>query len=94
MKLEGKVAIITGGGSGLGRAMAFEFANAGVDVVVCSRNKDNIEKVRDEIKALGRRSLAIATDVCIKEQVTNMVKEVIDEFGRDDTIGHKDLWSR
>jgi len=86
MKLEGKIAIVTGGGTGLGKAMALEFADAGADVVVCSRNKDNIEKVRDEIIALGRRSLAIATDVCVKEQVTNMVKKVIDEFGRVDIL--------
>ena len=86
MKLEGKISIITGGATGLGKAMALEFANAGADVVVCSRNKDNIEKVRDEIMALGRRSLAIVTDVCVKEQVANMVKQVIDEFGKIDIL--------
>jgi len=86
MKLEGKVSIITGGGTGLGKAMALEFANAGVDVIVCSRNEGNIEKVRDEITALGRRSLAIVTDVCVKGQVTNMVNKVIDEFGRIDIL--------
>jgi len=86
MKLEGKISIITGGGTGLGKAMALEFANAGADVVVCSRNKGNIEKARDEIMALGRRSLAIVTDVCVKEQVANMVKKVIDEFGKIDIL--------
>ncbi len=86
MKLEGKLSIITGGGTGLGKAMALEFANAGADVVVCSRNKDNIEKARDEIMALGKRSLAIVTDVCVKEQVANMVKKVIDEFGKIDIL--------
>jgi len=86
MKLEGKISIITGGATGLGKAMALEFANAGADVVICSRNKGNIEKVRDEIMALGRRSLAIVTDVCVKEQVANMVKKVIDEFGRIDIL--------
>ena len=86
MKLEGKTSIITGGGTGLGKAMALEFANAGADVVVCGRNKDNIEKVRDEIIALGRRSLAIVTDICVKEQVASMVKKVIDELGRIDIL--------
>ena len=86
MKLEGKVSIITGGGTGLGKATALEFANAGADVVVCSRNKDNIEKVRDEVVALGRRSLAIVTDVSIKEQVVDMVKKVMDEFGKIDIL--------
>ncbi len=86
MKLEGKISIVTGGGTGLGKAIALEFANAGADVVVCGRNIGNIEKVRDEIMALGRRSLAIATDVCVKEQVDNMVNKVIAEFGRVDIL--------
>lgn len=86
MELKGKVSIITGGSTGLGRAMALEFANAGADIVVCSRNKANIEAVSEEIKALGRRSLAIVTDVCAKEQVTSMVNKVIDEFGRVDIL--------
>ena len=86
MKLEGKISIVTGGGTGLGKAIALELANAGADVVACSRNIGNIEKVRDEIMALGRRSLAIATDVRVKEQVDNMVQKVIDEFGRVDIL--------
>ncbi|MFC1952425.1 SDR family NAD(P)-dependent oxidoreductase [Chloroflexota bacterium] len=86
MELEGKVSIITGGSTGLGKAMALEFAKAGADVVVCSRNRTNIETVSEEIKALGRRSLAIVTDVCIKEQVISMVNKVIDEFGRVDIL--------
>ena len=86
MKLEGKISIVTGGGTGLGKAIALELASAGADVVVCSRSIGNLEKVRDEIMALGRRSLAIATDVCVKEQVDNMVKKVIDEFGRIDIL--------
>ncbi|MBA7481022.1 3-oxoacyl-[acyl-carrier-protein] reductase FabG [subsurface metagenome] len=86
MKLDGKISIITGGGAGLGKAMALEFANAGADVVVCDLDKANIEKVRDEIMALGRRSLTIVTNVCVKEQVANMVKKVIDEFGRIDIL--------
>ena len=94
MKLEGKIAIITGGATGLGKAMALEFANAGADIVVCSRNKENIKKMRDEIKALGRRSLAIAADVCINEQVVNMVKQVIDEFGRIDILVNNSGTSR
>jgi len=53
MKLDGKISIITGSGTGLGKAMALEFANAGADVAVCSRNKANIDTVRDEIMALG-----------------------------------------
>ena len=86
MKLKGKISIVTGGGTGLGKAIALEFANAGADVVVCSRNISTIRKVRDEIIALGRCSLAIVTDVCVKEQVDNMVEKVINEFGRVDIL--------
>jgi NAD(P)-dependent dehydrogenase (short-subunit alcohol dehydrogenase family) len=86
MKLEGKKAIVTGGGTGIGKAIALEFAGAGADVVISSRNIQNIEKVRDEIKALGRRSLAIPMDVWFKKQVDNMVEKVIDEFGRIDIL--------
>lgn len=86
MKLENKIAIVTGGGTGLGRAIALEFAKAGANVVVCSRDKKNLEKVRAEITDLGRHSLAIPTDVRIKDQVDNMVAKVIDEFSRVDIL--------
>lgn len=85
-KLDKRAALITGGGTGLGRSIALEFAKGGADVVVTSRNMANLEKVVEEIKALGRRSLAIATDVRVKEQVENMVKRTIDEFGRIDIL--------
>ena len=86
MKLEGKTAVITGGGTGIGKAIALEFANAGADIIICSRNVQNIEKVRDEIITLGRRSLALPVDVRVKEQVDNMVQKVIAEFGCIDIL--------
>ncbi len=86
MKLEGKKAIVTGGGTGIGKAISLEFARAGADVAACSRNVQNIEKVRDEIITLGRASLAIPMDARIKEQVNNMTQQVINEFGRIDIL--------
>jgi NAD(P)-dependent dehydrogenase (short-subunit alcohol dehydrogenase family) len=86
MKLEGRKAIVTGGGTGIGKAISLEFARAGADVAVCSRNTQNIEKVRDEIIALGRASLAIPMDARVKEQVENMARQVINEFGRIDIL--------
>jgi 3-oxoacyl-[acyl-carrier protein] reductase len=86
MKLEDKVAIVTGGATGIGKAISLEFARAGADVVVCSRNVGNIEKVRDEIISLGRRSLAIPMDVCVKPQVDAMVRAVMDVFGKIDIL--------
>ncbi len=84
--LSNKVAIVTGGGTGIGRGIALEFAKAGADVVVASRKLENLEKVVKEVQALGRQSLAIATDVRIPEQVDNMVKQTVDKFGKIDIL--------
>jgi NAD(P)-dependent dehydrogenase (short-subunit alcohol dehydrogenase family) len=84
--LQGKVAIITGGGTGMGRAMALEFAKAGADVVVASRTLANLDKVAEEVRALGRRSLAVRTDVSQKADVDNMVARTMDEFGKIDIL--------
>ena len=84
--LTDKVAIVTGGATGIGRGIALEFAKAGADVVVASRKLPNLEKVVAEIEALGRRSLAVTTDVRIPEQVDNMVKQTVAKFGRIDIL--------
>jgi NAD(P)-dependent dehydrogenase (short-subunit alcohol dehydrogenase family) len=84
--LDGKVALITGGSSGIGKCIALTYAKAGADVVVASRKQENLDKVTAEIKSLGRESLAIATDVKIPEQVDNMVKQTVDKFGRLDIM--------
>ena len=85
-ELKDKIAVITGGGTGIGKAIALEYARAGADVVVASRNQENLDKTATEIKALGKESLTIATDVCIPEQVDNMVKQTLDKFGRVDIL--------
>jgi len=85
-KLDRRVAIVTGGGTGIGRSIALALAEEGADVVVCGRTLSNLEKVAEEIKALGRRFLAIATDVSVKKQVQNMVKQTVDELGGIDIL--------
>lgn len=85
-ELTDKIAIITGGGSGIGRRIATAYARAGADVVVASRNQENLDEVAAEVKALGRESLAVATDVCVPDQVDNMVKQTMDSFGRIDIL--------
>ena len=84
--LDGKVALITGGSSGIGKSIALTYAKAGAKVVVASRKQENLDKVVEEIKELGRESLAIATDVKIPEQVDNMVKQTVNNFGRLDIM--------
>ncbi len=84
--LKDRVAVVTGGGTGIGRSIALEFAKAGADVVVASRRLAVIEKVAQEIRALGRRSLAVQTDVSQKADVDNLVERVMNEFGAIDIL--------
>jgi len=84
--LKDKVAIVTGGGTGIGRGIAIEFARVGADVVVASRKLENLEKVVAEIKGLGRQAMAIATDVRKPEDVDNMVQKTMEQFGRIDIL--------
>ena len=87
LRLEGKVAIVTGSGRNLGRAGVLELARRGADVVVNARsNREEIESVASEARALGARALAILADVGDQEQVNNMVDQVLAEFGRVDVL--------
>lgn len=84
--LEGRVAIVTGGGTGIGRAIAREFARAGADVVVASRRLEHLEPAVEEIRALGRRSFAVALDVRQEEAVQALVARVVGELGHLDIM--------
>ncbi len=86
MRLENKIAIITGGGRGIGRAVALEFAAQGADVVVCARTKGQIESVAAEIRACDRQGLAVECNVSDESQVKAMVKQTLDTFGRIDIL--------
>jgi NAD(P)-dependent dehydrogenase (short-subunit alcohol dehydrogenase family) len=82
----GQVALVTGGGRGIGRAIALAFAALGADVVIASRNMDNLAATAREIEALGRRCLAFPTNVRDTAQVDALVAAVLERFGRIDTL--------
>ncbi len=84
--LEGRVALVTGGSRGIGRAFALGLAQAGADVVVASRKLSDLEKVSEEIRGLGRRSLAVAAHVAKMDQIKDLVSKVKDEFGKIDIL--------
>ena len=86
ISLKGKVALVTGGSRGIGRASALAFADAGTDVVVASRKLPDLEKVAEEIKAKGVKGLAIASHVAKVEESKNLVDKVMAEFGRIDIL--------
>ena len=77
MKLKGKVALITGGGKGMGRAIGLAFATEGADIVVNDLDYSNAEKVADEIQSLGRQALANGADVSDSQAVDSMIKQAV-----------------
>jgi 3-oxoacyl-[acyl-carrier protein] reductase len=84
--LEGKTAIVTGGGTGIGKSIAIEFARAGADVAICSRKLEHLEPVSKAIHDLGKRTFAVAMDVRQEEQVKAMVERAVSEWGRLDIM--------
>jgi len=86
MKLAGKVAMITGGGRGIGRAIALSFAAEGASVVVSGRTSPEIKEVAREVEKQGRKSLALQADVSREEDVKNMIGETVKVFERVDIL--------
>ena len=84
--LEGKTAIVTGGGTGIGKSIAIEFARAGADVAICSRKLEHLEPVSKAIHNLGRRTFAMAVDVRQEDQIKSVVERAVSEWGRLDVM--------
>jgi len=86
LDLTSKTAVVIGGTSGIGHTLALGLAQAGADVVATGRREDLVRSVREEIEALGRRSLAVATDVGDRASVESLHTAVLAEFGHVDIL--------
>lgn len=84
--ITGKVAIVTGGASGIGRAIALDLAEAGAKVVIADKALDGAEEVAREIQSTGGRAVAVKTDVTVRKEVEQMVQRTIEESGRIDIL--------
>jgi 3-oxoacyl-[acyl-carrier protein] reductase len=85
-QLANQVAVVTGAGRGIGRAIALKFAAEGADVVCISRTADNAEKAAAEVRALGRKAWAVALDVADGAAVASTAEKVIADAGRVDIL--------
>ena len=86
MEFSGKVVIVTGGGQGIGKGIALNFAQLGANVAIVDLNMETAGKVVKEIQGLGRKAIAVKTDVANFDETKNMAKQVIDNLGGIDIL--------
>ncbi len=86
MELKHEVAIVTGGGFGIGEAISLRLAKEGAAVGIADINLDSAKRVADKIISQGGKALAIKTDVCSSAEVKNMVQQVVEKFGKIDIL--------
>lgn len=84
--LDGRVAVITGGGTGIGRGTALVLAQHGADVVLAGRRPDPLEATAEEVADLGRHALVVSTDVTTSDACDALIAKAVDEFGRVDIL--------
>ncbi|HYL38257.1 MAG TPA: SDR family oxidoreductase [Bryobacteraceae bacterium] len=101
--LSGRVAIVTGASRGIGKALALRLAREGADVVVAAKSEQSTERLpgsihetADEIRSLGRRAIAVATDVRSEDAIRNMIERCVSELGRLDILVNNAgaIWTR
>ena len=84
--LDNKVVVISGVGPALGTTLARRFAESGADLVLAARTADRLTEVADQVRGLGRRALAVTTDITDDEQVKNLVSRSLEEYGKVDVL--------
>lgn len=86
LSLEGRVAVITGGTSGIGRAMALGLADAGADVIATARRQQQVDETATEIEERGRKTLRVASDVCDRASLEALLESALTAFGKVDIL--------
>ncbi len=86
LDLDGKVAVVVGGSSGIGKTIALGLAQAGADVVASARRIELVTALADEIESLGRRSLRVTCDVDKRESLESLLQSCLDKFGKVDIL--------
>jgi NAD(P)-dependent dehydrogenase (short-subunit alcohol dehydrogenase family) len=86
LELDGKVAVVVGGSSGIGRTVALGLARGGADVIPSARRRKLVTAVADEIESLGRRSLRLTCDVSDRSSLEQLLKAAVDELGKVDIL--------
>ncbi len=86
MELQNKIAVITGGGRGIGRAIALAYAKEGANLVLASRSQEALEETQTMVEELGRKALVVSTDIRREDSVRNLAERALDHFGRVDIL--------
>lgn len=94
MKMNGKSALVTGSGRGIGRAIALELAREGCQVAVLDIIAENAEAVKEEVEALGVKNLALTVDLTKRPEVERAVEEILGQFGQIDILVNNAGWDK
>jgi NAD(P)-dependent dehydrogenase (short-subunit alcohol dehydrogenase family) len=85
-QLEGKITVVTGAGRGIGRALAIGIAEAGSDVAILARTKEDLEKVAEEIRQVGRKAYPYAVDITKRNEIEEAMKDLVNQRGKIDVL--------